>query len=173
MNESNIQYQFSLGNGLFLTGGPAGDGAMLISVRLGLTLVILQGGEASYYINQKSELTRDCCSGGLGPGVHLPHRQHHRGGRQRRPVHLRGQQLGGTQGWCTSVCKFQNIEKYPHFLVPKNTSDTRPVFTWYWNSSSKIKSIWDLGQLNTRSIEEGIIVHINYNQREFYNPHQL
>ncbi len=52
MNESNIQYQFSLGNGLFFSGGPAGDRVMLISVRLGLTLVILQGGEASYYINQ-------------------------------------------------------------------------------------------------------------------------
>ena len=39
---------------MFFSGGPAGDGVMLISLRLGLTLVILQGGEASNCINQKS-----------------------------------------------------------------------------------------------------------------------
>ena len=77
---------------------------MLISLRLGLTLVILKGGEEAIVnlFNQDATLTFnptiECCSGGLGPRVHLPHRQHHRGGGQGRPVHLRGQQPGGSQG---------------------------------------------------------------------------
>ena len=44
-NIHNIQYQFTLGNELFFSGRLAGDGVMFISLRLGLTLVILQGGE--------------------------------------------------------------------------------------------------------------------------------
>ena len=103
MNQSNMQYQFTLGNELFFSGCLAGDGVMLISLRLGLTLVILQGGEVIILIENKNLVTHDCCSGGLGPGVHLSHWQHHCGGGQRRPVHLRGQQLGGTQGVIKSL----------------------------------------------------------------------
>ena len=45
-------------NGLFFSGCLAGDGVMLISLRLGLTLVILQGGEAIVnLINQDKTLT--------------------------------------------------------------------------------------------------------------------